>query len=325
MSRGWRSWRSRHHRAGVVGGRNPSATFNLGLLEGLHKLNLLRLFDYVSTVSGGGYIGSMWSEWLAKRRDAMAPKPAPPNWAVPPEALFPPTRTTAPRPAHSNRTRSGTCVSSAGSWRRAGASSKWRCGPRWSPLFPGSCLRSRCVVGDGSRDRRLADGDISAGLQRPAAALPAVGLLTAAALLGLEFWWQTYKLGTPNADAGNERERDRVPLPGARCGDGRPCRSGGDSQSLFPRDRSMVRPRAHRAAGVHRTMAHGIGTRWLREMVGGLRHQSSAAGLGPQPAAVRLRRGVAGRLGAVHRRPPGVCDLALHRRSRRRSLPSIAC
>lgn len=48
----------------LSGGGIRSATFNLGLLQGLHRLNLLRHFDYLTTVSGGGYIGSFWSRWL---------------------------------------------------------------------------------------------------------------------------------------------------------------------------------------------------------------------------------------------------------------------
>ena len=42
------------------GGGIRSATFNLGLLQGLADLGLLPLIDYLSTVSGGGYVGS----WL---------------------------------------------------------------------------------------------------------------------------------------------------------------------------------------------------------------------------------------------------------------------
>ncbi|MBN1568025.1 MAG: patatin-like phospholipase family protein [Acidobacteria bacterium] len=42
------------------GGGIRSATFNLGVLEALRKLDLLRHFDYLSSVSGGGYIGA----WL---------------------------------------------------------------------------------------------------------------------------------------------------------------------------------------------------------------------------------------------------------------------
>ena len=43
------------------GGGIRSATFNLGILQALAKKRMLSRFDYVSTVSGGGYIGS----WLA--------------------------------------------------------------------------------------------------------------------------------------------------------------------------------------------------------------------------------------------------------------------
>src|SRR5271170_1683656 len=43
------------------GGGIRSATFNLGILQALAEPELLHKFDYLSTVSGGGYIGS----WLA--------------------------------------------------------------------------------------------------------------------------------------------------------------------------------------------------------------------------------------------------------------------
>src|SRR5271157_390490 len=42
------------------GGGIRSATFNLGILQGLQELDLLRHVDFLSTVSGGGFIGS----WL---------------------------------------------------------------------------------------------------------------------------------------------------------------------------------------------------------------------------------------------------------------------
>ena len=77
----------------LSGGGIRSATFNLGLLEGLHRLNLLALFDYVATVSGGGYIGSFWSEWLARQEFAIASQTRGQQEAttpeVPPERLFP--------------------------------------------------------------------------------------------------------------------------------------------------------------------------------------------------------------------------------------------
>ncbi len=43
------------------GGGIRSATFNLGILQALAQKGLLHKFDYLSTVSGGGYVGS----WLA--------------------------------------------------------------------------------------------------------------------------------------------------------------------------------------------------------------------------------------------------------------------
>src|SRR5687768_7072769 len=42
------------------GGGIRSATFNLGIIQGLAERDLLRHVDYLSTVSGGGYIGA----WL---------------------------------------------------------------------------------------------------------------------------------------------------------------------------------------------------------------------------------------------------------------------
>ena len=48
------------------GGGIRSATFNLGVLQGLAKLGLLPWFDYLSTVSGGGYIGSWLAAWIKR-------------------------------------------------------------------------------------------------------------------------------------------------------------------------------------------------------------------------------------------------------------------
>jgi hypothetical protein len=50
----------------LSGGGIRSATFNLGLLQGLHRLRLLGMFDYLSTVSGGGYIGAFWTRWRSR-------------------------------------------------------------------------------------------------------------------------------------------------------------------------------------------------------------------------------------------------------------------
>jgi hypothetical protein len=46
------------------GGGIRSATFNLGVLQFLGEHGLLRRFDYLSTVSGGGYIGSWLHAWI---------------------------------------------------------------------------------------------------------------------------------------------------------------------------------------------------------------------------------------------------------------------
>ncbi|MDT4898062.1 MAG: hypothetical protein QOH25_3139 [Acidobacteriota bacterium] len=48
----------------LSGGGIRSATFNLGILQGLARHDLIGEFDYLSTVSGGGYIGSWLSAWI---------------------------------------------------------------------------------------------------------------------------------------------------------------------------------------------------------------------------------------------------------------------
>lgn len=48
------------------GGGIRSATFNLGVLQGLANHNLINKFDYLSTVSGGGYIGSWLAAWIKR-------------------------------------------------------------------------------------------------------------------------------------------------------------------------------------------------------------------------------------------------------------------
>ena len=48
----------------LSGGGIRSATFNLGVLQALSELGVLAEFDYLSTVSGGGYIGSWLSAWI---------------------------------------------------------------------------------------------------------------------------------------------------------------------------------------------------------------------------------------------------------------------
>lgn len=48
----------------ISGGGIRSATFALGALQGLAHTGLLQQFDYLSTVSGGGYIGSWLTAWI---------------------------------------------------------------------------------------------------------------------------------------------------------------------------------------------------------------------------------------------------------------------
>jgi hypothetical protein len=53
----------------ISGGGIRSATFALGVLQGLAELDLLRRFDYISTVSGGGYIGGWLAAWTKREGD----------------------------------------------------------------------------------------------------------------------------------------------------------------------------------------------------------------------------------------------------------------
>ncbi|HZI80988.1 MAG TPA: patatin-like phospholipase family protein [Vicinamibacterales bacterium] len=52
----------------LSGGGIRSACFGLGVLQALHKLKLFRHLDYVSTVSGGGYIGGWLQAAIANDR-----------------------------------------------------------------------------------------------------------------------------------------------------------------------------------------------------------------------------------------------------------------
>lgn len=77
------------------GGGIRSATYGLGILQGLARLNLLDRFDYLSTVSGGGYIGSWLTAWIYRepggvnavcaqlghpRQGKLDPEPGPVGW-----------------------------------------------------------------------------------------------------------------------------------------------------------------------------------------------------------------------------------------------------
>jgi Patatin-like phospholipase len=74
------------------GGGIRSATFNLGILQGLAELNLLRCFDYLSTVSGGGYIHQWLAAWSQRRgfievEKQLIPLPDPGNPGTHPETI----------------------------------------------------------------------------------------------------------------------------------------------------------------------------------------------------------------------------------------------
>jgi hypothetical protein len=52
----------------LSGGGIRSATFCLGVLEEMEQRKVRGLFDYLSTVSGGGYIGGWWSAYLSRKK-----------------------------------------------------------------------------------------------------------------------------------------------------------------------------------------------------------------------------------------------------------------
>ncbi len=56
----------------LSGGGIRSATFNLGVLKGLARRGILRQVDYLSTVSGGGYIGSWLAAWARRAPGGIA-------------------------------------------------------------------------------------------------------------------------------------------------------------------------------------------------------------------------------------------------------------
>jgi hypothetical protein len=66
------------------GGGIRSATFNLGVLQGLAQMKLLDRFDYLSTVSGGGYIGAWLIAWIRRRSMKDVAQGLRPEWAMQP-------------------------------------------------------------------------------------------------------------------------------------------------------------------------------------------------------------------------------------------------
>jgi hypothetical protein len=77
----------------LSGGGIRSATFNLGVLQALASHRLLRPIDYLSTVSGGGYIGSWLLAWLKRQGFGKVSQQLMPDWKdhsgkEPPEIEF---------------------------------------------------------------------------------------------------------------------------------------------------------------------------------------------------------------------------------------------
>jgi hypothetical protein len=56
----------------LSGGGIRSATFNLGILQGLARLGHLNEFDYLSSVSGGGYIHQFLAAWIQREEKRVA-------------------------------------------------------------------------------------------------------------------------------------------------------------------------------------------------------------------------------------------------------------
>ncbi|HKD70212.1 MAG TPA: patatin-like phospholipase family protein [Candidatus Binataceae bacterium] len=52
----------------LSGGGIRSATYSLGVVEGLARAKLLTKFDYLSTVSGGGYLGGWLAAWMHRHQ-----------------------------------------------------------------------------------------------------------------------------------------------------------------------------------------------------------------------------------------------------------------
>jgi hypothetical protein len=79
---------------GLSGGGIRSATFCLGVLQTLAKHKLLGQFDYISSVSGGGYIHQWLAAWIHREPDGLAsvqrklvPVPSPESLARIPEQI----------------------------------------------------------------------------------------------------------------------------------------------------------------------------------------------------------------------------------------------
>ena len=53
----------------LSGGGTRSASFSLGFAQGLQRIGLWKYIDYLSTVSGGGYIGAYLTSSILKQKE----------------------------------------------------------------------------------------------------------------------------------------------------------------------------------------------------------------------------------------------------------------
>jgi len=67
--------RARHSALCLSGGGVRSGSFGLGVMQGLARAGVLGKFDYISTVSGGGYVGGWLSAWRLHARTGNATDP----------------------------------------------------------------------------------------------------------------------------------------------------------------------------------------------------------------------------------------------------------
>ena len=119
------------------GGGIRSATFNLGIIQALADCRLLSKFHYLSTVSGGGYIGSWLSALI--HRSGEWPRRAHRVGARRDAGEFPGARRAlrdegggARRGSPRKRaTRCSTCAATRATSRRAPACSAWTRSPAW--------------------------------------------------------------------------------------------------------------------------------------------------------------------------------------------------
>jgi hypothetical protein len=81
------AWRAGLLGLAFSGGGIRSATFNLGILQGLANLGLLKKFNYLSTVSGGGYIGSWLINWIKLENKAEVERRLRPDFTPDPRDL----------------------------------------------------------------------------------------------------------------------------------------------------------------------------------------------------------------------------------------------